>query len=435
MMAPSPPLVAPLDGAAPVRVARSGPSDTVDPLEAALAARGDRIRDDAEAHLQSLLPGLGLDSWIRHPVQADMFVGQCHWPAGQLEEVAEQVDQLLRHHDVRAQMEAIIGGQAAQSSGLFRERSVSFAGAQLRVGAAAGALAMSGMTFRLTAVDEQVPALGSLNLAVDAVYGARSAANAYLTGSSTPGSRAHFDHHDVILLQIVGRKGWRVSAPLVRPAPGVAGEPPIGDPLWEGVLQPGEALALPRGWVHEPVPTGGLSMHVTLAVRRPAFAELLAELARGLGTIDDDWSEDLPGSAVHPDETGAQLSERLRRRADSPESVTRSCAAILAYYRAQLPPRPTAPLSRMVAAMERPLSCSYRWAVPTEPLVVDDAAGGYAVAGWVIRANRAQAEMLVDATGSRCWIPPADADDSQIELLRALIEIEALDPIPSGGSR
>jgi hypothetical protein len=89
----------------------------------------------------------------------------------------------------------------------------------------------------------------------------------------------------------------------------------------------------------------------------------------------------------------------------------------------------------MVAAMQRPLEWSYRWAVPTEPLLVEDPRGGFAVAGWVIRTNRTQAQMLVEAVGSRCWVPPRDADADQIQLLRALIEIEALDPMSVGGPR
>jgi ribosomal protein L16 Arg81 hydroxylase len=89
---------------------------------------------------------------------------------------------------------------------------------------------------------------------------------------------AHSDDQDVFIVQIAGRKSWRVWPPLVAlPYPdemaGKRGGIPLrredlaAVPLLQVELQPGDLLYVPRGFVHEASSVGEApSLHVTLTV-------------------------------------------------------------------------------------------------------------------------------------------------------------------------
>ena len=95
-------------------------------------------------------------------------------------------------------------------------------------------------------------------------------ANAYLSPPGTPGLAPHHDTHDVFVLQVHGCKRWVVREPLVeaplvrhRSTPERAGAQPL---LFEVELEPGDALYLPRGFVHAARAQQGLSLHLTIGV-------------------------------------------------------------------------------------------------------------------------------------------------------------------------
>jgi hypothetical protein len=116
--------------------------------------------------------------------------------------------------------------------------------------------------------------------------------NAYLTPPQSQGFSAHYDVHDVFVLQVAGEKRWRIHAP-IHPAP--LRDQPWTDhraeveaaaqeePLIDEVLRPGDALYLPRGYLHAATALGGTSAHLTVGVhvwtRRHLLEQLLAATA------------------------------------------------------------------------------------------------------------------------------------------------------------
>jgi bifunctional lysine-specific demethylase and histidyl-hydroxylase NO66 len=116
-------------------------------------------------------------------------------------------------------------------------------------------------------------------------------ANAYVTPPQNQGFSAHYDVHDVFVLQIEGEKRWRIHRPIL--------ESPLRDqpwadrkaqverraqepPLIEALLRPGDCLYLPRGYLHAATALGGVSTHLTLGVHvwtRYALAEQLMDQA------------------------------------------------------------------------------------------------------------------------------------------------------------
>ncbi|GAB1691328.1 hypothetical protein KRM28CT15_31310 [Krasilnikovia sp. M28-CT-15] len=117
--------------------------------------------------------------------------------------------------------------------------------------------------------------------------------NAYLTPPGHQGFATHYDTHDVFVLQVEGTKRWRVHEPVLpdplerQPWGGRADEVAAtaeGPAALDTVLHPGDALYLPRGWLHSAAAQDGRSLHLTVGVRaltRYAIVEELLALAAG----------------------------------------------------------------------------------------------------------------------------------------------------------
>jgi hypothetical protein len=99
--------------------------------------------------------------------------------------------------------------------------------------------------------------------------------NAYVTPRSSQGFSAHYDVHDVFVLQVAGEKRWRIHEPVVtdprRDEPWTDHRAAVEQrgaetPLIDAVLRPGDALYLPRGYLHAAEAVGGTSCHLTVGV-------------------------------------------------------------------------------------------------------------------------------------------------------------------------
>jgi bifunctional lysine-specific demethylase and histidyl-hydroxylase NO66 len=96
------------------------------------------------------------------------------------------------------------------------------------------------------------------------------------------GFAPHFDDVDVYVLQVEGRKRWRVYAPLPGHAlPRYSSrdflDAEIGTCMLDAVLAPGDLLYLPRGTIHqaESLP-GDASLHLTVSAdHQRSWADLL----------------------------------------------------------------------------------------------------------------------------------------------------------------
>jgi lysine-specific demethylase/histidyl-hydroxylase NO66 len=191
-------------------------------------------------------------------------------------------------------------------------------------------------------------------------------ANAYVTPPQNQGFDDHYDVHDVFVLQVSGAKRWRIHAPVwespLRDQPWTdrraavqraAAEPP----LIETVLEPGDCLYLPRGFLHAATALGVVSTHLTLGVHTwtrytlaeqltaqalrslAGDAELRASLA--LGT-DAGWPDTLAGDV---ERVRAALLDAVRTA-----GVDTVAAVLQRSDRDSRRPAPVGPLSQLDAA-------------------------------------------------------------------------------------
>lgn len=98
--------------------------------------------------------------------------------------------------------------------------------------------------------------------------------NAYLTPPGTKGLELHFDFHDVFVLQLDGRKRWRIWEPLERTRDPVRGGPTVrrpsfdelGPPALDIELRAGDCVYLPRGFPHAAESLDESSAHLTIGL-------------------------------------------------------------------------------------------------------------------------------------------------------------------------
>jgi hypothetical protein len=186
--------------------------------------------------------------------------------------------------------------------------------------------------------------------------------NAYVTPPQNKGFSAHFDVHDVFVLQVAGEKRWTVHEP-VHPAPlrdqewtryrAAVQRQAEGEPAVDTVLRPGDALYLPRGWLHAAEALGDVSVHLTVgihSVTRYALVEALVALA----AEEPELRTSLPlgVDVADPDAIGADLAATVETLAGWLGKADPSAVADRLRRRVwtQTRPDPVGPLAQAAAA-------------------------------------------------------------------------------------
>lgn len=153
------------------------------------------------------------------------------------------------------------------------------------------ALYADGATLVLQGLHRTWPALIDFTRELSLTLGQPLQVNAYLTPPGNQGFATHYDTHDVFVLQVAGHKHWQVHEPVLgdplerQPWGGHADEVSAvaeGPPALDLVLAPGDALYLPRGWLHSARAQDDSSLHLTVGVRaltRYSMVEALLDLA------------------------------------------------------------------------------------------------------------------------------------------------------------
>ncbi|MGW1230375.1 cupin domain-containing protein [Streptomyces sp. NPDC001478] len=217
-----------------------------------------------------------------------------------------------------------------------------------------------GATLVLQALHRTWAPVGDLVTALGTELGHPVQANAYITPPQNRGFAAHYDVHDVFVLQTEGTKRWTVHPP-VHPDPlrdqpwndhcRAVAEAARREPYLDTVLAPGDVLYLPRGWLHAAEAQGEISIHLTLGVHvwtRYAVAEQLVQDALA-ALREDPWARGtLPLGTDGPDDETDRVRARLLAALTDADPAPRFHRA----RRAQVRPAPLGPLAQYAAARD-----------------------------------------------------------------------------------
>jgi ribosomal protein L16 Arg81 hydroxylase len=176
-----------------------------------------------------------------------------------------------------------------------------------------------GATLVLQSVHRMHPPVARFCRALAAELGHATQCNAYITPAGEhQGFDFHHDTHDVFVLQVSGRKRWIVHEPVVRLP--LSSQPQAGahlvadgaEPLLDVELEAGDALYLPRGYVHAALTTDEHSVHLTVGVLSTTWHDVLTDVV-ALAGREESFRDALP---VRPaDGLAEALPDLLRRTA------------------------------------------------------------------------------------------------------------------------
>jgi ribosomal protein L16 Arg81 hydroxylase len=174
-----------------------------------------------------------------------------------------------------------------------------------------------GYTLVIDAVDDMSDGVMRLAEDFERVLHEGVQVNLYAGWREQQGFNRHCDTHDVVVLQVYGKKYWRIYE---------GGRPhPLKDDIapnnevpqqvvWEGVLADGDALYIPRGWWHEASGVGEVTLHLTFGIHQRTGVNLVHWMADQL-RASTDFRAPLRRFAS-PEEQQAQLAELRRQVAE-----------------------------------------------------------------------------------------------------------------------
>jgi ribosomal protein L16 Arg81 hydroxylase len=132
--------------------------------------------------------------------------------------------------------------------------------------------------------------------------------NVFLTQKRAQGFSAHYDSHDVIVLQLSGSKLWKVSSsPIELPLKSQAfgrylSNNPVDkafDTLFEIELNEGDVLYLPRGYMHEAKTLDEPSLHLTLGLHPKLAVDFIIDAMTLAGHHSSEIRRSLPNDFLN----------------------------------------------------------------------------------------------------------------------------------------
>lgn len=182
-------------------------------------------------------------------------------------------------------------------------------------------------------------------------------ASAFLTPANAQGFGLHYDIEGVFVLQIEGRKTWKLYPPILpfplrsqhwRPdalSAQARRELEQGGPHASYELAPGDVLWIPRGWLHDVFTTGRASLHLSLGVPPVSRYEMITHLLEALAQ-DEEFRRGLPFDALATADRARQESAAVLKSfaawvsgADAADLADRTIAGLrAAWYPARCSP-------------------------------------------------------------------------------------------------
>jgi hypothetical protein len=269
-----------------------------------------------------------------------------------------------------------------------------------------------------------VPGIDRLAVAVERELGVNTVINGYLSFSSGGAFRPHWDRHDVLIVQVHGRKLWRLwDAPLPDPVrrSSESKYAPTAPPASEVELLPGDVSFIPRGQPHAAIVSGESSVHLTIGLNTLNGIDFLQHL-RVAAEGDEFLRADLPLAARATDTALRLHEEQLKRRlhqlieavsvADFLREGDLTRAPSRRTWLASATPRP-ADLLRLTLRRRVPLAPGPSVIIGGQPVMLT--AASVAAIDWLFEHDRSSRAALTEALAAR--YESSDIDAAILQLM------------------
>ena len=139
----------------------------------------------------------------------------------------------------------------------------------------------NGATLVVTRYDRSSIFVSALCQELSTITGERCVGNAYIATGGNGTFGKHWDRHCVFVLQLLGRKLWRIYPPTLelplqfQTSKNRKEACPL-EPAFERVVEAGDIIYIPRGWWHEAIPLEGEpTMHIAAGIHTTSIYEYL----------------------------------------------------------------------------------------------------------------------------------------------------------------
>uniref|UniRef100_A0A182YS50 Bifunctional lysine-specific demethylase and histidyl-hydroxylase n=1 Tax=Anopheles stephensi TaxID=30069 RepID=A0A182YS50_ANOST len=145
----------------------------------------------------------------------------------------------------------------------------------------------TGCSVRMLNPQTYLRSVYELNVKLQEYFHCMTGANFYLTPPGSQGFAPHYDDIEAFVLQIEGRKRWRLYGPrtpaevLARVSSANLRQDELaGPPILDVVLEAGDLLYFPRGCIHQAATVPGAhSLHITVSMyQRNCWADLFEQM-------------------------------------------------------------------------------------------------------------------------------------------------------------
>ena len=154
-----------------------------------------------------------------------------------------------------------------------------------------------GATVIFNSLQDQIEPLRQLCSGMSEDLQLKNQTNIYLTPPDSQGFNAHWDTHDVFVLQVEGSKNWKIYKESF--------ELPLEESKYkfekdcieasnvvdEFVLEQGDILYIPRGVMHSATSSTEKSLHVTLGITAYTWKNFIMDYVEQLADADVNWRE------------------------------------------------------------------------------------------------------------------------------------------------
>jgi hypothetical protein len=225
----------------------------------------------------------------------------------------------------------------------------------------------AGATIVFQALHRLWPPIIEFTRRLTAEIGHPAQVNGYLTPSTAQGFSAHYDTHDVFVLQVAGSKHWTVHPPVLdlpfpeelsdRRRAAIASRT-TEEPFLDTDLAPGDALYLPRGWLHSARAGAEPTLHLTVGVHALTRRDVFDAVVDGL-RADESLRTSLPFGHQGRLAEAVDVVLDVLRNASADSDL--AAAAVSAKLARDTRPEALRPLAQTQAAAEVTASSRVRW--------------------------------------------------------------------------
>jgi hypothetical protein len=214
-------------------------------------------------NVQEFLANYAGTGFLHVPGEAQKFASLLPWSA---------LNDILRTHRFGAKgIRMVSGGRTIPQEAFLKDGIVR--------ASEMTALLREAATLVLERVDCMYEPLTGLAESLERVFEVPIQINMYAGWRVAHGFDVHWDDHDVFVVQVAGRKHWKIYGVTekfpIRNSVELRSQPPTSEPVFDALLNPGDLLYLPRGWWHIAIPCDEPTLHLSVGVRYPTGLDIL----------------------------------------------------------------------------------------------------------------------------------------------------------------